>query len=199
MIDPIATAPFAPQNTTRTELYLDEGKQALHSSTDANAENVVKQGGTQQSDISNAQQSQDTVDISDEAKALLQKSVNEPQKHEELRQNLNQQNAQEQNEKKAKEAEESIKAGPSQGTEEGSNAKNSIDKLREMLKEAQNELQEAMKQLQSAQGKARNTTIEQEKSSANAEVELAQQQVLTAQQKVQIIQNQILEAEKGMA
>lgn len=198
MIDPIAAAPFAPQNITRTELYLDEGKQALHSSTDANAENVVKQGGTQQAEINNAQLSQDTVDISDEARTLLQKSVNEPQKHEELRQNLNQQNAQEQNEKKAKEAEESIKAGPSQATDKSSNGKNSIDKLREMLKEAKKELQEAMKQLQSAQGRVRNTTTKQEEASANAEVELAQQQVLSAQQKVQVIQNQILEIEKGM-
>lgn len=197
MIDPIATAPFAPQNTTRTEHYLDEGKQAVHSATDANAENIVKQGKTQQAEINNAQLTQDTVQISDEAKALLQKAVNEPQKHEELKQNLNQQQTQEQNDKKAKEAEDNIKAGPSQATDENSSARNSIEKLREMLKEAQKELQEAMKRLQSAQSKANRATTKEE-SAATTEVETAQQQVLSAQQKVQMIQNQILEIEKGM-
>lgn len=199
MIDSIAIAPFTPQNATRTEHYLDEGKLALQSTTDANAENISKQGKTQQTEINNAQLAQDTVEISDEARALLQKKVNEPQKHEELRQGLNQQQAQEQSGKKAQEAEEDIKAGPSQTTDKASESKSSIDKLREMLKEAEKELAEAMKRLQTAQAQANKAADEMEQNTTSAEVELAQQQVLSAQQKVQILQNMVLEAEEGMA
>lgn len=231
MINPLATAPLAPHNVTRTEHYTDGSKQALHSATDANAENIVKQGKTQQSEINNAQLAHDTVEISDEARAMLQKTVNEPQKSTEnqhnsgqgnqdkdnlSQENLKQEAPHEQSDKKVQEAEERIKSGPSQETDKQSESKDTIAKLREMLKEAEKELQKAMEQLRAAQAQAQSqghsqaqgqaqgqsqtqgATSGQGQTAQSAEVEVAQQQVLSAQQKVQVLQSQILEAEKGM-
>lgn len=205
MITPLTTAPLAAANATRAENYTDEGKQAVHSTTDANAENIIKQSNTHQSDINNAQLSQDTVVISDEARELLQKTVGEAQKDYANQHNAGQEgfkNAAEPpkpTDKEVKEAEENIQTGPSQEASQQSEGKDTITKLREQLKEAEKELQKAMENLSAAQAKANSANTEQGQRTQTAEVEAAQQQVLSAQQKVQIIHSQILEAEKGLS
>lgn len=187
MISPLLTTAFTPQTATRSEIYTDKGKQSLISTADASTEMVAKNSHSQQEGVNHAQQQQDTVEISDTAREMLQQTVNKPDK--------GQKNSTDDTGSGSKNTSDISHTGAeaTKSTEDASPS----NVLRERLKEAQKELREAMEQAAQAQAKLANAKTEQEQVSAQSEVEMAQQRVLAAQQAVQTIFQKIMEAEKS--